>query len=360
MTHQEIQSLLLKYREGRCTDEESAKIHKWYNSLNNESLMKLGDRERELLEERLLRNIRAEMQEATDRQVPALRRWWRTAAFYSGVAATVIIGLSYLFFSQKPQFTGFVNKEPFLIHEKSSQITETENNTKSEKRIVLEDKSVIVLSPGSRIRYPNHFAADRREVQLIGDAFFEITKNPVKPFCVYSGSLITRVLGTSFRIKNKVDDQMTEVEVVTGKVSVFENREAFENNTGSGSVKQGSNGVVLTPNQRATYYTESRHLVTSLVENPIMVAEVAGTEKLVFNNTLFPDIMAGLQQEYGIEIVLANEEIEKCTFTGDLSDLTLYDKLDLICKSSAAAYEVKGTRILVNGAGCDDDISKNH
>jgi transmembrane sensor len=360
MTPKEFEALLLKYREGKCTDEESAKIHTWYNGLNRESLLSLGDQERELLEDRILSNIRAEIHGTMPDQVPMWPRWRRSAAFYAGVAAMVIIGLSYLFFSQKPELTAFGAAEPILIHEKSSQITQIENDTKLEKRIVLEDKSVIVLSPGSRIRYANKFAADRREVQLVGDAFFEITKNPARPFCVYSGSLVTRVLGTSFRIKNREDDQMMEVEVVTGKVSVFENREVFENNAALESVTKGGNGVVLTPNQRATYYTESRHLVTSLVENPVVVAAVAGTEQLVFNNTLLPDIMAGLQQDYGIEIVLANEEIEKCTFTGDLSDLTLYDKLDLICKSSAAAYEVKGTRILINGAGCADDLLKNH
>jgi transmembrane sensor len=360
MTHKEIQSLLLRYREGKCTDEESAKIHQWYSGLNNESQLTLDDQERALLEDRLLRNIQAEIQGTSDSSIPVLRRWWQSTAFYSAAAASVILGLSFLFFSQKSSVKGAVTYEPDLIHEKASQITEIENETRLTKRIVMEDKSVIVLSPGSRLRYPQHFTGHQREVQLIGDAFFEITKNPARPFCVYSGSLVTRVLGTSFRIKNRTEDHLTEVEVVTGKVSVFENREAFANGALRENDTKASNGVVLTPNQRATYYSESRHLVTSLVENPVVIAAAAGTEKLVFNNTILPDIMAGLQQEYGIEIVLANEEIEKCTFTGDLSDLTLYDKLDLICKSSAAAYEVKGTRILITGAGCDDDVLKNH
>jgi len=352
MTHQEIQELLLRYRQGRCTDAEFVKIHNWYNNLNKDSQLALDDHERDQLENKLLNSILENVRD-TDTQIIPVKAWWRSVAFYSGVAATVLVTLGYFLVLNKPKTLNVSEKEPILIHMVANHMVETENQTNKDKRVTLEDKSVIVLSPNSKIIYPDKFSRDKREVQLVGDAFFEITKDPSKPFCVYSGNLITRVLGTSFRIKSKTKDHV-EVEVVTGKVSVFENKEVFGSKQKPENAVKSGNGVVLTPNQRATYYPDSRHLITSLVETPVIIDFSVNTEKLVFSNTLLPDIIAGLQQEYGIEIVLANEGIAKCTFTGDLSELPLYEKLDLICKSNAAAYEVKGTRILINGIGCEE------
>lgn len=352
MTHQEIQELLIRYREGKCTDVESVKIQEWYNHLNKDSRLTLTDDEKDRLENKLLNNIWENISETDVETISVGSSWWRSSAFYSGVAATIILALGYILFLNKPEGMGVAGKEPTLINASSGKMIEVGNQTGKDKRVVLVDKSIIVLSPGSKIIYMDQFSGGKREVQLIGDAFFEITKDPSNPFCVYSGNLVTRVLGTSFRIKSKTRDHV-EVEVVTGKVSVFENKEVFAGKQSENAMKT-NNGVILTPNQRATYFTESRHLITSLVEIPVIIDFSVNTENLVFSNTLLPDIIAGLQQEYGIEIVLANEGIAKCTFTGDLSDLPLYEKLDLICKSNAAAYEVKGTRILINGIGCDE------
>ena len=224
------------------------------------------------------------------------------------------------------------------------------NNTDTLKRVLLEDNSVVMLSPGSRIIYPDKFAVNKRDVQLIGNAFFEITKNPNRPFFVYTDKLITRVLGTSFWIKENPGNEAMEVEVVTGKVSVFENNHAFTGKTLARNLHKQDNGVILTPNQRVTYFAESGHLMTGLVEKPVAIAS---SQKMVFSNELLPNIINQLQNEFGIEIVLANDHLKKCTFTGDVSDLSLYEKLDLICKSNAITYEIKGTRILINGEGCE-------
>ncbi|WP_149241170.1 FecR family protein [Dyadobacter sp. 32] len=357
MTTQEIQALLLRYRDGQCTDIESAQIHQWYETLNQESRLSLDDDERMQLENRLLKNIKTGMQETDeDVQVVPLKKWWRSSAFYAGIAASLILAIGFVLVRNEPRLASLAGLEPTLIQSSSEDMTEVKNVTDKEMRVTLEDKSVIILSPGSKIVFPEKFSKTTREVQLTGDAFFEITKDPSKPFCVYSGKLITKVLGTSFRIKSKTDDRQMEVEVITGKVSVFENRALYNPQERAEEDGNNGNGVVLTPNQKATYFVESGHLITSLVDIPVVIhsAVTAASERLVFSNTFLPDIIAGLQQEYGIEIVLSNENMEKCTFTGDLSDLPLYEKLDLICKSNASTFEIKGTRILIIGSGCDD------
>lgn len=245
-----------------------------------------------------------------------------------------------------------LKSETLAVYSEQGHLRVSENRTDSVQHIKLEDNSVVSLSPGSSISYPDKFDRNIREVQLDGDAFFEISKNPERPFFVYSGKLVTKVLGTSFRIKSNKYSNATEVEVVTGKVSVFEND--FNSKTTTEQKPKSGQGVVLTPNQRVSYFEESGHLLTSIVDEPVIIPVNKETElNLVFNNESFAEIIATLQKEYGIEIVFANDLLENCTFTGDISDIPLYDKLDLICKANSAGYEIKGTRILISGAGCD-------
>ncbi|WP_426292381.1 FecR family protein [Dyadobacter endophyticus] len=350
MNNKEWQALLLKYREGQCTKEEMLKIHLWYESLNADGLEVLNDEEKREMEERMLGRLANETPVAEFAEPVIVRTWWSRAAVYLSAAAAVLIVVGFwVFFGNRGAKQGVMREKMFVQAPDGRLITE-ENNTNVPKRLTLSDRSTVILEPGASIVFPATFSGDKRTVQLSGNAFFEITRNPDQPFLVYSGKIITRVLGTSFRIKTNTKDKALEVEVVTGKVSVFENREAFSE---SDSIDNQDNGVVLTPNQRVTYFSESRHLMTGLVPEPVKTSQAAQETKMIFNDEKLEKIAQALQEAYGIEIVFENDRIAHCSFTGDLSDMQLYDKLALVCKSNGADYEVKGTRILINGRGCD-------
>lgn len=281
MNNKEWQALLLKYREGNCTKEEKLKIHRWYESLNADGMAVLSDQEKREMEERMLGKLVVETSvagsSALDYAEPAVvRQWWRRAAVYIATAAAALLVIGFWAFLGKDARKPGVMQEKMFVQAPQSRLITEENTTDLPKRLTLSDRSTVTLEPGAKIVFPASFAGDKRTVQLTGNAFFEITRNPDQPFLVYSGKIITRVLGTSFRIKNNAKDKALEVEVVTGKVSVFENREAFSEGD---SVDNQDNGVVLTPNQRVTYFAESRHLMTGLVPEPVKTSQVAERQK---------------------------------------------------------------------------------
>lgn len=350
MNNNEWQALLLKYREGNCTKEEVLKIHLWYENLHADGLGMLSEQEKREMEERMLGKLVAETAEAGYAEPVVKQSWWRGATVYLATAAAALLVIGFWAFLGKDPRRQRVIEEKMFVEAPNSRLITEENMSNVPKRLTLSDRSTVTLEPGAKIVFPASFTGDNRTVQLTGNAFFEITRNPDQPFMVYSGKIITRVLGTSFRIKNNAKDKALEVEVVTGKVSVFENREAFNEND---SIDNQDNGVVLTPNQRVTYFPESRHLMTGLVPEPVKAVASAAEAKMIFNDEKLEKIAETLQEAYGIEIVFANDRIAHCSFTGDLSDMQLYDKLALVCKSNGADYEVKGTRILINGRGCD-------
>ncbi len=85
--------------------------------------------------------------------------------------------------------------------------------------VTLDDGSTVILNSESKIRYSKDFA-NKREVFLEGEAFFEVTKNPDKPFNIQSGDVTTTVLGTSFNIKAYPNEDVVQVVVASGNVKV--------------------------------------------------------------------------------------------------------------------------------------------
>ena len=231
-------------------------------------------------------------------------------------------------------------------------LTETVNTANTTLKIKLEDGSYVVLQPNSKIAYPKHFAIDKREVFMEGDAFFKVSKNASRPFLVYNQNLVTQVLGTSFIIKTDKANKQVTVEVKTGKVTVFENnKEITLNNT-----QQKSNGAIITPNQTCTYNIKERYFITALSENPEPVVTedtvLHKTFSFLYEDAKLKDVLKTISEAYAIEIVTENDAINICKFTGDLSALPLYDKLELICLSTNHTYEIKSTKILLKGNGC--------
>ena len=90
----------------------------------------------------------------------------------------------------------------FLADHNSTPIVKRAGNADSTRAITLPDGSTVRLSPGSRLYYPDKLLTStrRREVYLDGGAFFDIAHNAAYPFYVYTHSIVTKVLGTSFSI----------------------------------------------------------------------------------------------------------------------------------------------------------------
>jgi transmembrane sensor len=99
------------------------------------------------------------------------------------------------------------------------QVAETYKSNENLK-VVLEDGSVVYMNANSKLYYPEKFAEGNRVVEFEGDAFFEITKNPNRPFIIKAKDAEIKVLGTSFNVNTNVEAKDVEVLVETGKVKL--------------------------------------------------------------------------------------------------------------------------------------------
>ena len=297
----------------------------------------------------IIRNI-YQAEKDTIRMLPAsktlsIRRRWMAAA--SVVLLMLSASLYFIFTNKAPK-----NSFAFFIPHN----TLTQKNVDSLPRaIAFPDGSVVTLAPQSTLHFPKEFNGDKREVYLEGEAFFEITKNPQKPFLVYYNDIVTKVLGTSFKINTNSKTGNIEVSVSTGRVQVYENDFLS-------SEKRTDIAVIVTPNQKAIYKKENRLFETTLVDEPRAIIHAGNsggpatsdqTYSFIFEQEKLSTVFKQIERSYGIEIVAENAALYDCVFTGDVSTSDLYAKLKIICLTVNASYEINGTKILIKGKGCN-------
>jgi len=343
MSRKNFHDLLARYLEGKCSAEEKETVEQWYKMLDDES-MDFTKAELLSVESRLWTKISDQVQEIPDRAkttspVYQFFAGKRSMLSWAAALAGFVIAAGLLFFKFHPKNPDFnlAGKDVSIIH--------FTNQSNSPKAIYLQDGSYVLVKPGSALTYPKHFNLKKREVYLSGEAYFLVSKNPERPFLVYNNNTITRVVGTSFIIKSDAKTHQTEVSVQTGRVVVTENLK--ENLIKAVLNKQAE--VVLTPNQRAIYNPNYQQFKTTLVASPVPVLKhngILNNTDFVFNETPVLAVLQALEKTYDIEII-ATKEVNEATFTGDIHEMDLYSKLDLICQSVHAVYQISGTKIYI-------------
>ncbi len=186
------------------------------------------------------------------------------------------------------------------------------------KTILLPDGSLVFLNSNSNISYSKNFK-NKRELKLSGEAYFEVKKNPEKPFLVETDQIKTRVLGTSFNIKAYKNSQ-TKVSVNTGKVEV--------------DIKEISRKIILVKNQQLSLMNTSEPLL-SKDNSENFSAWTKNT--IVLNNTSLGEASKILENWYDIEINFASKDLQKLKITGKFKD----EKLINILKSIAVVKQLE-------------------
>ena len=172
--------------------------------------------------------------------------------------------------------------------------------------ITLSDGTKVWLNSGSTIIFPPAFLGKTREVQLIGEAYFDVTHNKEKPFYVKTDAFKMKVYGTKFDIQAYKQDNTSSIILVEGKVSMKSNDD------------ENSKEVFLTPNQRATVIDGNHKIEIDNLEN--VEAYTSWTVGyLTFSNEDISHLLKKVSRYYNVDIdVVSTMNIDK-----------IYGKLDL-------------------------------
>lgn len=230
-------------------------------------------------------------------------------------------------------------------------LVEKVNTSTRPQLVTLPDGSSVILQEGSQIKYLQPFDSTRRVVHLIGEAYFEVTKNASRPFLVYANELVTKVLGTSFYVRAYADDKDVVVTVRSGRVSVFTKAEENQQQKINSPALEG---VVLTRNQQIVFARQEVRLARPKEVDPAIVPKTFAfnTERFVFEATPVSVVFDRLEKAYGVDIIYDKETMAGCRLTTDLTDEPLSEKMTIICKSIEASYTMTDSQIVVTGQGC--------
>ncbi|MDF2193714.1 FecR family protein [Paraflavitalea sp. CAU 1676] len=273
---------------------------------------------------------------------------WKYAAILLGAILTTGI-LYYKWQSPEAQSSMEANGS---LPQLSTNIAEAINNSSDqEKEVRMEDGSTIRLAPHAVVRYGRHWAtAGTRDVYLSGEAFFDVAKDPNKPFRVFSHELVVKVLGTSFRVKAPEKEKEFSVIVHTGKVSVY-NRKNEQDRAGINA--QILSGIVLKPNQQLVYQRKEEKFQKVLKEYPVLVNPAGNANNFQYENVPVAEVLEEIKAAYGIDIAYDKETISHCRITADLSNESIYKKLDLICMAMEARYNVIDGEVSLLAKPCE-------
>jgi transmembrane sensor len=170
------------------------------------------------------------------------------------------------------------------------------------QRYILPDGSEIYLGAGSQLRYPAHFSGKNREVDLQGEAFFQIKHNPLRPFIVHTAEINTQVLGTSFKIV-AFDNQPILVAVATGKVGVTKHTD-----------QETKTLALLTPGMKVTWNKTTQRAEKGVIDPNGLEKWKIG--EMVFEDQSMEQIAAELQRHFQVKIEFVNREIADNQVTG--------------------------------------------
>lgn len=305
----------------------------------------INDTEKKQEIAKLMRTIRDNVQEpeVKARVVSISKKWWFAAA---GVLLAVAGTASYFLLQTKKS-----EKFKYASVTPSKHLVENVNTSDQPIKLQLPDGSTAELAGNSRISYSTNFESnDTRDVYLSGEAFFTVTKNPSRPFRVFANEIVTKVLGTSFRVRSFEKDSVIQVSVRTGKVSVYSQTTTDSKETAS---PNHLGGIILTPNQELVYQKEKEKFLKTLLLNPVMIKTKVEGQNMLYEDASLEKVFAQLSQGYGINIMYDNDLLRRCTVTADLRNETFYNRLELICKAIGASYEVIDGQVVIQSNGCD-------
>jgi transmembrane sensor len=210
--------------------------------------------------------------------------------------------------------------------------TRTVSTGKGERvQLVLDDGSRVLLGVDSRLTYPRRFRGGAREVRLQGAAYFEVARDPARPFSVYTADAVTRVLGTRFTVRDYPGGEPARVAVTEGRVAV---RPADAR--APAAVLVGGQAAEVSP-------AGARPVVERAVERQ----DLAWTRgQIAFNNAPVPEVLAELGRWYDVQIQVQDPALAARHLTIAFEHEPLETLLQEISAVLGARVERRG-RVLV-------------
>ncbi|ANI88036.1 hypothetical protein A9P82_01085 [Arachidicoccus ginsenosidimutans] len=199
-------------------------------------------------------------------------------------------------------------------------------------KVTLPDGTQVWLNSASSLKYPTAFNGSERDVELTGEAYFEVIHNEKKPFIVHTSKTKVRVLGTGFNVMAYNDESAERTTLIHGLVRVS-------------ALNDSSKQVIIHPGQQAILRANNTALNVRQADTSETLAWLNGN--FIFNNRDIKYIMRQIARWYDISVQYQGN-VDNVHFEGLLSKReNIGDILEAIQTTNEVHFKVEGRTITV-------------
>jgi transmembrane sensor len=258
------------------------------------------------------------------------RSFFRRNALALSSFTTIILLIAGAIFYSMPSKTTIAAQKPAAS---SSEIS-TRNGSKTD--IVLPDGTKVWLNAGSKLTYDKTFGETIRNVNLTGEAYFDVVHNAEKPFVIHTSAMDIKVLGTEFNVKSYPDESTTEASLIRGSIEVTLKDKRAEK-------------IVMKPNEKLVVSNERNNDIKTIIpakkslkhSDPIIslghlnyfsldstILETSWVNnRLIFEDESFEQVATRMARWYGVDFEFGDVNIRKLRFTGNFKNESVDDAL---------------------------------
>lgn len=304
--------LLKKYWSGQCTPEEKTLVQDWLKKGNPDTEFAIRGDEQQIKDKiwnSIVGQDSGETNPIASPERPTFRYLWPAAA-----AILAILSFAAAFFYYRSTLTSEV------------QYVEVVAKDGQHAQVTLADGSKILLNARSRLRYPKTFEGAQRSVSLEGEGYFDIAKNPEKPFIISTQQLTIKVLGTEFNVK-EIEGQQPAVAVSEGKVKLISNLL--------------NDSLLLTAHQYGLL--TDKGLLRHDMRSDKSFAWKAG--ELILDDLSLAQATIELERRYGINIQVVDNDLLQKRIRAVFHKEAMPEVIQLIASALGTSYTIKNKEV---------------
>jgi len=350
---EEIWSVIVRYLDKSIDEEDSNTLEEWLDESNeNRRVLHAIDRIWKSTEqnpqdsiitqlnlerdwEKVAYKIQTpdkEEKQARIRRFKKLRKRQQIFSNILKVAALILVAVmsGFLTLQYAPQ-----SAEPYA----EPVFNEIGTNAGEKANIELGDGTKVMLNAASKLVVPETFSSEKREVKLIGQAFFDVKSDRNRPFYIRTDNAVVEVLGTSFDVRAYEDEKDLQVAVREGTVEISKSDEP-------------DNRIIINEGYKGTVsITDGLLSVEMFQDHEFYFGWMEG--RLIFKNTPIVDVFKQLERWYdvSVEYDASDEKLVNQKFTADLKTRSIREVFKVIQMSMNIEFTMEGDDIVV--------ISKN-
>lgn len=283
----------------------------------------------------LFAKVQQKIAELEETSVPVSRSYFRGLSWKVAAAAIFVI----------------VSVAIFALYKEQSSPAQQLVFTKRAARtsIILSEGTKVVLNSESKLIYPEEFTGKNREVTLVGEAFFDVTKDSSHPFIIHTEKMDVRVLGTTFNVKSYPGDRFSEASLIRGAIVItLKDRPSAQITLKPSEKLIVSNFSQQQQKMNPQLVSEPLAQLTHIQERDTAVVETSWMyNKLAFHGQTFSEISRMLERAYDIEIEFKNDDLKSLKFTGTFEKESVDDVLRALSLVEPFTYKINSKKVLI-------------